>query len=61
MEEMDRDDMIDALEYLAQDNEMLESWLQVNWRIVKHNHTDVLHHDTCGLCVLEWALYGGLR
>ncbi len=39
------------------DNEMNELWNTINWRQFPHNHEDILHHDTCGLCVIEQALY----
>jgi hypothetical protein len=41
------------------DNEINDLWKQINWRIIEHTHSDILHHDTCVLCVIEQALYGG--
>lgn len=41
------------------DSETEELWKQVNWRIMPHSHKDILYHDTCSLCVIEQALYGG--
>ncbi len=39
-----------------------EFWQALNWRIMKHNHTNVLSViDTCPLCVIEQALYGGKK
>lgn len=37
----------------------MEYFKEINWRIVAHSHQDIMHHNTCGLCVIEQALYGG--
>ena len=47
------------LEKIKMENEINELWNTINWRKMPHNHKDILHHDTCSLCVIEQALYGG--
>ncbi len=41
------------------DNESMEYFKEINWRMIQHNHDGIMHFDTCGLCVIEQALYGG--
>ena len=37
-----------------------ELWEAINWRKMPHNHDNALAVlDTCPLCVIEQALYGG--
>ncbi len=37
----------------------MEYFKEINWRTIAHKHSDILHHDTCPLCIMEQALYGG--
>lgn len=40
------------------EDEFDELAAEVNWLVVSHNHKDLLHHDTCPSCLMEWAIYG---
>ncbi len=44
---------------LEMDSESMEYFKEINWRMIQHNHAGIMHFDTCGLCVIEQALYGG--
>ena len=45
------------------DIDPVEAWKEINWRVISHNHKDfeTAISDKCPLCVIEAALYGGLR
>lgn len=52
--------IVTGLEWsLDMDNESMEYFKEINWRMIRHNHDGIMHFDTCGLCVIEQALYGG--